>query len=698
MLDEIKPNSLGAPSGSASMSPAPLSCMDDFEEFRSGFNNFKTGKWRADRWTTLRLRFGIYAQKQDGMHMVRSKLPGGRLSFDRARAIAHVNREFCGSDVHITTRQGIQFYFVTLDGTVDMLRALFSAGMTTREASGNTFRNVTACPLAGFCPREHVDAGAVAERLATTWIRHPLVQHMPRKFKAAVSGCDLDCGATSIDDLGFIAYTNDDGEHGFRVVAGGGLGIQTRTAVQLLEFVSEEEMPAVQEALARLHHRFSNRKKKMASRLKFLVARFGEEKFRNLFIEEFERARRLPPRPWEPLEWRTPEDDQSPPHLPGGRMEQHDGSFALVVRPPLGMLSSDRLERLTDLSEKVGASEFRITREQNIIVMGVPSSRLDELTGEIRGLGLEVDQRPGGTSDVVSCPGTSTCPIGITNSDAFARSILADANTYAGLPETRVRISGCHNSCGQHHIGDFGFHGVAKKINGVNMPHYQVHIGGELKAPYKVAIEGPVIPAIYAKKALELLLNDYDATREQDESVSHWAEAKGEQGIRDLLSNDALGYVDAEDPRLRLDIGDDKQFFPPVSAIGECAASAVVGEFLADLAKVGRLDMDRYLEVGDVDAARNAGRKGFISAARRLLLVIGVETDIDDEEKVISEIISNYGSNQKLMSAMDDVINAKLSEDRDLEAFKKAMDSWIDTTDITVEETLSPLAMIGVPA
>ncbi|MEE8393619.1 MAG: nitrite/sulfite reductase, partial [Rhodospirillales bacterium] len=641
MLYEIKSDTNFFPHDDGTSKPAvnpePLSCIKDFEEFRAGLNNFRTGKWHVDRWTTFRLRFGIYAQKQNSMHMVRMKVPGGRISFDWARAIALACRQHCRPEVHLTTRQGIQFYDVTLDRLADLQKAIFSAQMTTREASGNTFRNVTACPMAGFCPREHVDAGAVAQRLSATWLRHPLVQHMPRKVKTAVSGCEMDCGATSIDDLGFLARLKD-GQHGFKVVAGGGLGNQPRAAIQLLDFVGEEEMPAVQEALARIHHRFSNRKKKMASRLKFLVDRLGEEEFRNLFLEEFERLGKLPHRPWRPLEWRTPDDDQGP-HIPGGRIEQHDGTFALVVRPRLGMLSSDDLEKLTGLAEESGADEFRITREQNIIVVGVPSSSLDDVLGEIRGLGLKADERPDGAGDVVSCPGTSTCPIGITNSRALAEEILADADSFLELPETRVRISGCHNSCAQHHVGDFGFHGVAKKIGGRNAPHYQVHLGGELDRPGFTALQGPLVPARHVKKALAILLGDYAATRKEGQSVRQWAQGKGQEGIERLLTPVTAGGDGGGDgggdPDLLIDVGGDRPFLPPVTAVGECAAGAVVGEFLDDMARVGRLDIDRHLAAGDIKSALGAGKNALIASAKRLLLVIGAEHDLDDDGLIL---------------------------------------------------------------
>ena len=677
----------------------PLSRMEDYEEFRSGLDNFLNHRWHSERWISFRLRFGVYAQKQEGMHMVRSKVPGGRISIDWLRAAARVNREHCGGDVHITTRQGLQFYFITLESLPELLKDLYGAGMTTRESSGNTLRNTTACPLAGFCPRERVDSGAVAQRLATTWLRHPLVQHMPRKIKTSVSGCELDCGATSIDDLGLIA-TVKDGRHGFRVVAGGGLGSTPRSAVKLLDFVGEEELPAVQEALAHLHHRHSNRKRKMASRLKFLVKRFGEEEFVKLFLDEFEHARLLPQRPWEALEWRTPDDDQSPP-LGQGRIEQHDGNVAVVIRPPLGMLSSERLESLADIAERFGAAEFRITREQNIIAVGIPRENADELIGAVRALDLDVSWRPHGLGDLVVCPGTSTCTIGINNSLALGEELLADAQAFDGLPETRIRISGCHNSCGQHHVGDVGLHGLAKKVGGKNMPHYRFHLGGEPDTPGAIAVEGPEVPARHTKEALRIVLAAYAQTRGEGESVRRWAQRTGEAGIKKLLAPLCGARDDARDDggdaSLYLDIGSDMPFFPPATAVGECAAQAVVGEYLADLSQVGRIDLERAFAIGDRKEAMEAGRRALLDTARRLLTVIGIDMEGFDAHRLIQEVHTQYSSNKLLMESLTAAIKVETEAAGGgaLEDFSERLQAWAEAADEAIEETLTPLTMMG---
>ncbi len=624
----------------------PLVSLGDLDEFQAGLRSFKEGQWHEDRWKTFRLRFGVYEQRQIGQHMVRAKIPGGRLSFSQARAIAGANRAHAGGDVHITTRQCVQFYFLPLDVLPAFLGTLYRGGVTTREASGNTFRNTTACPLSGFCPSERVDARAVAERLAATWLRHPLTQHMPRKFKTAVSGCEHDCGLTLIDDLGFIARRKN-GRNGFRVVAGGGLGTQPRVAVEVFDFVSEDDLPAVQEALARIHHEHSLRGNKNRSRIKFLVDRFGEEKFRALVQEEFEKVRSLPQGPWESFAWREPLDDRADPPRLRGAILQPNGRYAVVVNVPLGLLSSDRFDALTSLAEENGATEFALTRDQNIILLDLPVSALQTIVDGVRDLGLDASGKPAPMHDMVACPGTSTCPIGITNSYAFAETLLDSREDFEGLPDAKIRVSGCHNTCGHHHVADIGLHGVAKKINGKNAPHYQLHLGG---SPDRHGLPGPFIPAIRAKDAVKRLLEEMAESRKENESVRDWAERLGRERIKDILSPFLAG--EGEDSGFHSDIGSDAVFVPPATATGECAAGAVVAEYFADLAAVSRENLLRAASVGEIQEALDYGDQALLFPARRLLAIAGVDEG-ENPERTLDAVRVQWGHERALMAALD---------------------------------------------
>ncbi|MBX9635739.1 MAG: nitrite/sulfite reductase, partial [Magnetospirillum sp.] len=397
----------------------PLARMSDLAEYQVGLKHYLAGDWNDERWTAYRTRYGVYGQKQAGVQMIRIKVPGGVLPVSWLRAISAVNREYAVGDGHITTRQDIQIYYVPLADTPALLEKLYSAGVTTREAGGSTLRNMNACALAGACPRELVDAGRVAEVLARSWLRHPLVQHMPRKAKFSVSGCGTDCGHSALHDLAFVAVEKD-GAKGFRVTAGGGLGALPRAAVDVLPFVTEDELAAVVEAFARLHQRYSNRRDRNASRMKFLVKRFGEAKFVELFAEEFERVRGLPQRAQAKLAWRAPQEAPVA-RAPVGVVEAHDGTAAVVLSVPLGLLSSDQMDRLADIADIAGVTEMRTTRDQNLVLLGVEKDKLAALVADVKAIGLDVPASADDVPDVVSCPGTTTCRIGINNSQSFAR-------------------------------------------------------------------------------------------------------------------------------------------------------------------------------------------------------------------------------------------------------------------------------------
>lgn len=662
----------------------PLTAATDLDDFAAGLARYGDGLWHEDRWRTFRLRFGVYEQRQSGQHMVRAKIPSGRLTFAQLRGIADAARHHTGGDVHITTRQNVQFYHIRLDQVFDLLTALHRAGVTTREASGNTFRNVTACPLAGICPSERVDAADAAQRLAANWLRDPLTQHMPRKVKMSVSGCEQDCGLTRIDDLGFIA-TRRAGRNGFCVVAGGGLGTHPRNAVEVLEFVSESDLPTVQEALARLHHAQSDRSNKNRSRIKFLVDRIGAEGFRAAFQKAFYDLRARPRDASEagfaPLVWRDDAPGDTPPAPLAGVIAQRDGRQALLVDVPLGWISARALEALADMAEKAGAVGVVLTRDQNILLHGLPAGTLDALQSNLRSLGLGAGGEAHAMRDLVACPGVATCAIGITASSALAADLLAAKDEFGDLPSVAIKVSGCHNSCGQHHAADIGLHGLAKKIDGKSAPHYRLHIGG---AHAPGAVSGPVLPARLVKPAIRALLLAMRETRLPGETVHAWAARIGEDGIDNILST--LPRPAAGDGiNWHVDIGETATFVPPVRSTAECAAGAMVGEHLSDLAAVARADITRASAAGDIAATVDACRRAIVSPAARLLAVAG-QTAADGGE--LAAVRDQWSHDETLMHAL----NAAEAAIRDGDGTIELLAAWQVEAERVVEDILRSVA------
>ena len=678
----------GAPAAGA---PEPLASLADFEEYRDALALYRSGAWDDDRWKAFRLRFGVYGQLQPNVQMVRIKIPGGHLPIPWLRVIAEANRRWAGSTAHITTRQDFQIYFIKLDDTPDLLEHLYSNGVTTREACGNTLRNMTSCQLAGVCPRERVDASQVAARLARSWIRHPLVQHMPRKFKITVSGCATDCASTHIHDLGLIA-TEKDGNNGFIVYAGGGTGGVSVSAVKVADFVTEHELPAVVEALTRLHQRYSDRKNRNKARIKFLQKRFGADKFRELFAEEFARIRALPQRPWEPLEWREPEDAPVP-ETPGGVVRQHDGRTCVVVNAALGLFTSDQLDALADIAERHGAERFLITREQNMAIMGLDPETADAVVAAVRELGFGVEERPGDVSNVIACPGTTTCGIGITNSQSFGKEILDQVRNYAAKPDVTVNISGCQNGCGLHHVSDFGFQGMGKKIDAKNAPHYRILIGGHKRENGHIGLRGPIVPARLAQKALTLYLDSYAATKVNGESVRDWAIRLGKKGLAEIV--EPLNQeIDPKDEGLFFDWGEDWEYAPPTGRTAECAAAFAEDDLLKDLADDGLITLDRAIVAGDREAALEGGRAGLAFSARRLLVRLSLAAGDDaSAADLAAKVRAHYTDDAELLSALDAVIEGEAGAQNGggLDPYREALALFIDTVGEVVETAATDL-------
>ncbi|BAE51013.1 nitrite/sulfite reductase [Paramagnetospirillum magneticum] len=658
----------------------PLVRSSDLAEYRQGLERHQSGEWDAERFTAFRLRYGVYGQKQPGVQMVRIKIPGGIVPTPWLKTLARVNRDFAKGPAHITTRQDFQLYYIPLERSADMLEVLAAGGITTREACGNTLRNMTSCALAGACGRELVDAGKVAEQLARTWMRHPLVQHMPRKMKFTVSGCATDCGASPIHDLGFVAVEKG-GKKGFKVLAGGGLGGQPIMAVEVLPFVIEEDLPTVIEATARIHQRYSNRRDRALARLKFVLRRFGPEKFTSLFQEEFDRLKNLPQRPWQPLAWRNPVEAPVA-RTPAGVVPGHDGKVALVIYVPLGIIDSDQLDALHDIAVAAGVSRLSTTRDQKLALLDVARDKVEEVTKAVRSIGFDIPAAAEDVPDVVSCPGTTTCRIGITNSQSFGLQVEKEARGQADAKGVSVHVSGCQNSCGLHHVADIGLHGMGKKIDGKPAPHYQLHFGGDAYSG-QVGLEGPIVPARLANRAVALLRQEIQGARAQGESVRAWAERLGKDGIAEVLKPLAAG--EGED--LFTDWGDADIFVGPPKAKGECAAPQVSTTYYTDLADDGLINLDRFLSSGRWPEALKAGEEATVYALRLLLAGYGVVTeDEQDAEGVFALFRSSKAATIEAVNAFESVLAERTSALVTGEAvtYREAVAYFIDTVGVLI--------------
>lgn len=547
-----------------------LADLAEIDRFEQAIQAFNAGNLDLDRMTAARLQHGVYGQRQPGVHMFRIKVPGGRLTPDQLDAVADVTEKYSQKGIaHVTTRHSIQIHFIPLDSTPAAMRRIAEVGMTTREACSNTVRNMTACGLSGVCPREQVDVTKHLDGAVRHFLRNPLCQQMPRKFKISFSACETDCAQAMLHDCGVVAV-NRDGQQGFMVKAGGGLGHKPHEAIVVEEFIPERELLFSLEALVALHNKYSDRTKRAKSRIKFLVERFGADGFREKYREEFERTKEaLAAQPWPQGDWRQPEGGEIPgPGAPRKLFAQRqEGLFVLPVALPIGDITPMQLRGIATLLRAQGLDEIRTTQDQNLSIINVPQSGLAALRSGLAELGL---REPFAGDNVVACPGTATCRLGITTSTVIAPQLSG------GKADLRIRVSGCHNGCAQPETGDIGIYGEGKRVHGKLVPHYQMYFAGSGMQGGALALKGPVVPVARIKESLERVQAAHLASGE--ESFFAWGRAQAPDYFGKLLAD--LVEVKAEDlASVMRDFGGTTDFRVQNMGGGECAGvtQALIG-------------------------------------------------------------------------------------------------------------------------
>jgi sulfite reductase (ferredoxin) len=544
-----------------------LSDLEEVDRLEQAIQSFIERKMDPDRFTAIRLQQGVYGQRQEGVNMLRIKVPGGRLTANQIDAVADVTETYSRHGIaHVTTRQSIQVHHIPLVKMPMAMRRLAEVGMTSREACGNTIRNMSACALSGVCPKERVDVAAHIDGATHHFLRNPLNQQLPRKFKIAFSACESDCAQSLLHDAGLVA-TARNGEHGFVVKAGGGLGHKPREAIVVEEFIPERELLFSLEALVALHNKYSDRTKRAKSRIKFLVERFGADGFVRKYREEFERTKRaLSGQQYPRGEWRTPTGNQVPgAGSPRGLFAQRQpGLFVFPVCLGIGEITASQLHGMAAVLQQHSLEEVHTTQDQNLIILNVPESNVETLRADLAQLGL---REPSVGDNVVACPGTSTCRLGITSSP------LAATMLSGGPADLRIRVSGCHNGCAQPETGDIGIYGEGKRLHGKLIPHYQMYFGGNGLAGGRLAIKGPSVPVARVKEAIDRVQEAFAKSGEA--SFFAWAHAQQSGHFGEMLAD--LRAVGAEQLHTVMqDYGEAADFRVLQLGGGECAGASQV--------------------------------------------------------------------------------------------------------------------------
>ena len=619
-----------------------LTLVDDeeLERYRNSVQSYLDGDIDAERFQSIRLQQGIYAQRQADVNMVRIKMPGGRLNPQQARTIADTASRFSRiGTAHITTRQSIQLHYVPLEDTPAVIRRLATAELTTREACNNTVRNITACPLAGVCPAEHTDVNRFVQTATHHFLRHPLTQHLPRKFKISFSGCEQDCAQGVIHDLAIIAV-RDQGRFGFRVLAGGGLGNKPRKAIVVEEFVEPRDLLASMEAVIAVHNRYSNRRLRAKSRSKFLIERFGAEGFIDKYRQELERTRvvladaEIIHGQWHE-QTKTVNGDPGAPRdiLP----QKQPGQNIVPLHIAAGDITMPQLHGIADIMDEMGLEDLRTTQDQNLMIIGVGEALLDTLVKRIRDIGLDIPHRG---SNVVACPGTETCRLGITASKTLAAMISG------GGHDLRIRVSGCHNGCAQPETGDIGLYGEGNRRHGHLIPCYQLIIGGDGRGSRGPGFKTRSVPSARIETAISDIENAYHDDHHNGESFHSWSHRRGKTFFDDLLREHAA--IDAASiNEVLMDHGQTDRFHVVQFGGGECAGAAqeTVAANFAEAANENRY-RDAYLSRRRYSESMQSATRSLRLIANALLLQCG-HSPIDDLNSLARQLEIAVGDEEK---------------------------------------------------
>jgi len=603
---------------------------------------FRDGKIDDERFRSLRLARGIYGQRQEGVQMIRIKLPYGKVTSEQLHRICKVSDEYSTGRLHITTRQDIQIHYVSLDRTPELWAELEKDDITLREACGNTVRNITASETAGIDVDEPFDVSPYAHALFEFLLRNPVCQEMGRKFKMAFSSSDKDTALSYLHDLGFIPKVVN-GEKGFKVMIGGGLGSQPHHAELLSDFIPINQIIPTTEGILRVFDRHGERTKRLKARLKFLVKELGRDEFLRL-VEEEKKA----------LSCKTFEIDTTAfetaipaPLLIAPKVVIEDavafeawkksnvfaqkqaGYVAIGIKVALGDFYTDKARLLADLIKNYATNELRFSLRQNIVLRHIKEEDLPFFYQELAKLDF-VTIGYNTIGDITACPGTDTCNLGIASSTGIAveleRVLATEFPQYSNNQGITIKISGCMNACGQHNMAEIGFQGMSINSGKLVAPALQVLLGGGNLGNGQGRFSNKVIkiPSRKGPEALRSILNDFEANA-NGLSFLNYYDAKGEKYFFELLKplSDITNLTEAD----FVDWGNADNYVKAIG-VGECAG--VVIDLVATLIFEAKDKLTFAKEAFDDKKWSDAiylAYAGFVNGAKALLLAENEKTN-----------------------------------------------------------------------
>jgi sulfite reductase beta subunit-like hemoprotein/uncharacterized protein (UPF0332 family) len=623
----------------------PPEVADELAHYEEQIKKYRRGELDETRMQKYRLHFGTYAQRQEGVQMQRIKIPGGFLNADQLVRLADASERYGSGFMHFTTREDAQIYYVQLERAPELLRFLAAGGITSREACGNTVRNITACYRAGTSATEAFDVSPYADALFRFLVRNKWNQNLGRKFKITFEGCTEDHSRLRIHDIGFWAVTqnrNDMLRRGFRVYLGGGLGAAPHLAYLYTDFLPVEELFNLAAATLRLFDRYGERKARMKARMKFLIETLGWDSFLAALEEERQRVGPIPLEPYLNEFDRQPETKPEVRHngLNVLRQETKDRAFkqwahdsvidhknpdyrGVHVRIKLGDLTAQRARQLADISRRFSASQLRISVEQNIYLPWVHQQDLVDLYLALCHVSLS-EPGVGTIADITTCPGSDTCRLGIASAKGLG-SALDEAFSAASIRELeaagpiKIKISGCPNGCAQHSIANIGFYSAALTHDDRTVPAHFVTVGGQAEGA--VAQFGSLLgkfPAKNCVKVTQSLLSLYEARKNPGEDFNGFVARTGVERLKEVLKplQQVPGFED--DPSFYEDYGHEHERFAVRKGIkGECAGATVAEKVpTIAIAREWLAQADAYLYHKEYEQAVLAAYEAAAVAAR----------------------------------------------------------------------------------
>jgi sulfite reductase beta subunit-like hemoprotein len=592
----------------------------DITEFSVTLGRYERGEITPDQWRAFRLTRGTYGQRQStDSQMLRVKIPQGILTAEQLRALADVSEQYSRGFGHITTRQNVQYHFVKLHDVELAMRRLAESGLTMREACGNAIRNICGCPYSGVSPDEIFDPTPYAEATTRYFLRHRLAAALPRKFKIAFEGCATDHALIGIHDIGFQSRIVD-GQRGFKVYLAGGTSILPRSGYVLYEFLPAGEILNVAEAILRVYQGLGDYKHKSRNRLKFLIKELGYEKWHGIFeaaLQQFKDVQGLAKLPFDPQHppeegapnWPRPvalsaeeaaarvaqskvtgpgiipdvrpvaagmNGDLSKFRATNVRPQRQPGYSIVATRLVLGDFTGQQMRVLGELADAYGDGRVRVTIEQDLVFRWVRNEDVPELYRRLAAAGMGLSGA-NTIADVVSCPGAESCRLAVSQSRGLGRVLNdffdARPDLVAIAPDLQIKMSGCPNGCGQHHVAGIGFQGSVRQLGKRVLPQYFVLLGGGV-LPEGGARFGRLtakIPARRVTAAVERLLKLYEKERGPGETATAYFARVDVNHARTAVLDLEQMTPETAKPEDFIDLGEDAEYKVEILD-GECSA------------------------------------------------------------------------------------------------------------------------------